>query len=303
MRRIAGQHGFAISHSVHLVGKFNEHLRDCVVLFADEAFFPGDRQHVGTLKAIITQPYLTIEAKGRDTIQAPNFIHLLMASNDDWVVPASLDARRFFVLDVLADRRGDRVYFAALWRELENGGLEAMLHDLLREDLTGFDHRDVPDTAGLQQQKRLSLPTEYAWWEEVLQRGYVFKSKLGLDDAFRNWIDPISTELLYASYLEFANEKHERRPLSREGLGVFMAKVRAKPTRRRSLIVGERLAQDVPPYSDRSVRRPEVMVASKRSHGYILGDLNEAARPGFLVATRLPIEWQDQVPGDRDDPD
>ena len=56
MRRIFGQHGFAISNPVHLVGKFNDHLRDCVLLFADEAFLPNDRHHVGVLKALITSP-------------------------------------------------------------------------------------------------------------------------------------------------------------------------------------------------------------------------------------------------------
>ena len=125
MRRIFGQHGFAISNPVHLVGKFNAHLRDCIVLFADEAFFPNDGHHVGVLKALITQPYLTIEAKGENIVLSPNFVHLIMASNAGWVVPASLEARRFFILDVLATHIGDRPYFKALWNELENGGLEA----------------------------------------------------------------------------------------------------------------------------------------------------------------------------------
>ena len=290
MKRIFGQHGLAISQSIHLVGKFNLHLRDCVMLFADEAFFPGDRQHVGALKAIITQPYLTIEPKGRDTVQAPNFIHLILASNEDWVVPASLEARRFFVLNVLADKKFDREYFNALWAELENGGLEAMLHDLLHEDLTAFNHRDVPDTIGLQQQKKLSLPTEYLWWEEVLQRGYVFKSKLGLEDKLRQWIDPISMDLLYASYQEFAREKHERRALSRDDLGKFMVNVRATPTRRRTLIVGEHRVDGI----------AKVVEPKDRANGYILGAL-DIARAGFLVATGLPIEWLDQAPGYDDD--
>jgi hypothetical protein len=294
MRRLFGQHGFAISTSDHLVGKFNAHLRDCVLLFADEAFFPGDRQHVGALKALITQPYLTIEGKGKDTVLAPNFIHLIMASNDDWVVPASLDARRFSVLDVLPTHKGDRPYFRALLDELlENGGLEAMLYDLLHEDLSDFDHRDVPETVGLQQQKKLSLPVEYAWWEEVLQRGYVFKSKLGLEDEFRRWIDPISTELLYASYQEFAKEKSAFRRLSREGFARFMAQMKAKRTWRRSLIVGEHLVNG----------RAETVIAKDRATGFALGGLNDSARPGFLVATNLPIEWLDQVAGHDDDPD
>ena len=85
---ILGQHGMAISNAKHLTGNFNGHLRDTVLLFADEAFFAGDRAHVGVLKALITEPTLTIEAKYANAVQMPNFVHLMMASNEEWVVPA-----------------------------------------------------------------------------------------------------------------------------------------------------------------------------------------------------------------------
>ena len=83
------------------------------------------------LKALITEPFLTIEAKYQNAIQMPNFVHLMMASNEEWVVPAGLEARRFFVLEVSPDRANDHAYFAALWSEMANGGYEAMLHDLV----------------------------------------------------------------------------------------------------------------------------------------------------------------------------
>jgi hypothetical protein len=35
----------------------------CRLSVADEAFYAGDKQHVGVLKALITEPHLTIEAK------------------------------------------------------------------------------------------------------------------------------------------------------------------------------------------------------------------------------------------------
>ena len=90
--RIVGQHGLAISNAKHLVGNFNSHLRDVIFLFADEAFFAGDKQHVGALKSLITEPYLTVEAKYSNAVQVPNFLHVLMASNEEWVIPAAADA-------------------------------------------------------------------------------------------------------------------------------------------------------------------------------------------------------------------
>jgi Family of unknown function (DUF5906) len=176
---ILGQHALTISHAKHLTGNFNAHLRDCVFLFADEAFYAGDRAHVGVLKALITEPTLTIEAKYANAVQAPNFTHILMASNETWVVPASLEARRFLVLLTASSKVGNRAYFTAIHTQMLAGGYQAMLHDLLRRDLTDFNVRDVPNTEGLQEQKKLSLPTPEAWWMDVLHRGYATSRNLG----------------------------------------------------------------------------------------------------------------------------
>jgi hypothetical protein len=112
-----------------------------------------------------------IEAKYANAIPVRNCLHLIVASNDDWVVPAGADERRFFVLDVSGSRRGDFDYFKSLADELENGGAEAMLHELLHRDLSSFNVRDVPQTAGLMDQKVRSLHGFDAWWCEVLADG------------------------------------------------------------------------------------------------------------------------------------
>ena len=91
--------------------------------------------------------------------------------------------------------------------------------------------RDVPNTDGLQQQRKLSLPVPERWWLDVLHRGYVFRSKLGLEADLGKWLPDVSTELLFASYEEFAKQAHERRLMSREALGKFMVEMRAVPKR------------------------------------------------------------------------
>jgi hypothetical protein len=136
LMQLVGLHALAVSNSKHLVGNFNAHLRDAIYLFADEAFFAGDRAAIGVLKSLITEPWLMLEGKFQNATQAPNYLHVMMASNEDWVVPASLDARRFFVLEVSEDRKNDLAYFVAIWKQMNAGGFEAMLHDLLQRDLT-----------------------------------------------------------------------------------------------------------------------------------------------------------------------
>src|SRR5262249_30458165 len=138
-----GQHGAHIANSKHLVGNFNNHLRDCVMLFADEAFFAGDRQHESVLKALITEPTLPIEGKYMDVVFVRNMLHVYMSSNSDWVVPATHDERRYFVRDVLDTHVGDRPHFNALYKEMEEGGLAAMIFDMLNaRNISNFDPRN-----------------------------------------------------------------------------------------------------------------------------------------------------------------
>jgi hypothetical protein len=286
---ILGQHGLTISNAKHLTGNFNGHLRDCAFLFADEAFYAGDKQHVGVLKALITEPSITVESKYKNPVQVPNFVHLMMASNEQWVVPAALDARRFCVLEVSEERKSDHDYFAAIWREMDNGGYEAMLHDLLTYDLTRFNVRAVPVTRGLQTQRGLSLGTGEAWWRDVLHRGYVYKSKLGLEEYFSQWHDVVATEILFISYEDYAKGRHERHPMSRETFGRFMRETTGgKSTRPAKVVTGEHMTDVANSFGGTS--RKAAVVEQERATAYHLGDIN-IAREAFCRKTGLPSEW------------
>ncbi len=285
--KITGQHGIAVSNPKHLVGNFNGHLRDAIFLFADEAFFAGDKASIGTLKSLITEPYLTIEAKFMNAVQQPNFLHVMMASNEDWAVPASAEARRYFVLDVSGFKIGDHKYFAAIQDQMEAGGYEAMLYDMLNMDLSAFNVRAVPVTAGLKNQRALSLPTPEAWWKDCLERGYVFKSKLGLEDHFAKWCEVVSTELLFDSYMEFATARREHHPLSRETLGKFIRRMGGCPKRPSNFPVGEHIIDAPTPFGTTRTAKP---VIEPRPPGYHLGSLDDA-RIAFEAEAGLAVDW------------
>ena len=154
--RLFGAHFRHVVHAKHLTGHFNAHLQQCSALFADEAFFAGDRAHESILKALITEEMLLIEPKGIDPFAVRNCIHLMMSSNSDWVVPAGADARRYFVLNVGDDHIQDHAYFAAIIRQMDNGGREALLYELLNRDLSDFSVQTVPQTQALAEQKQHS---------------------------------------------------------------------------------------------------------------------------------------------------
>ena len=144
MLRIFGQHGVHISNSDHLTGHFNNHLRDACYLFADEAYWPGDKKAEGNLKRLVTEPTLFIEGKGRDGISVSNMLHIIIASNENWVVPAGERERRYVMLDVPDIHLQEAAWFEPIYAELENGGYAAMLYDLLHHDLGGWHPRRLP---------------------------------------------------------------------------------------------------------------------------------------------------------------
>jgi hypothetical protein len=190
-----GRHFVHISNPSHLVGNFNAHLRDALFLFADEAFYANDKKHASILKALVTEETVQIERKGVDVETAPNFIHLMMASNDWHVVPASGDERRYFVLDVGKGRQQDAAYFAAIAKQLDEGGREALLHELLTYDLKDFRIHAVPQTEALRDQKAFSLTVEEDWWYHKLQEGVLF-------DGDKDWPKLVRKAALVDDYIE-----------------------------------------------------------------------------------------------------
>jgi hypothetical protein len=171
MCKLFGQHARHISSPAHLTGRFNAHLRQCSFLFADEAYAPDDKSAEGALKRLITEPTLIIEPKGRDVMEEPNRLHVMMASNEDWVVPAGAYERRYQTQAVANIYRQDPTWFGPIYKQLRAGGYEGMLLDLLERNLGDWHPRNIVRTAALAEQQEQSLSALDTWWLELLQTG------------------------------------------------------------------------------------------------------------------------------------
>lgn len=216
--RLFGRHFMQVSDSKHLVGSFNAHLRDTVLLFGDEAFFAGDKKHESVLKTLVTEEVLVLEGKGIDAEAASNYVHLILASNEEWVIPAGLDERRFFVLEISSNGRGRFDYFQSIKNELDKGGFSSLLHMLLTRDISQFEVRDYPRTAALQQQKILSMSAEMQWFYNKLQHGQVLKED-------QVWRKVVIKEQLYADYIAEMQEQSKHYRQGRTGFFSFVASI------------------------------------------------------------------------------
>ena len=164
-------HHKIVSRAEHVTGNFNRHLEDTLLLQADEAYWAGAKSSEGALKDLLTNPEITIERKGVDAYTAPNYTRILFTSNEDFVVPASLDERRFAVFDVGNSRKQDSEYFSSLDNWYRAGGASALLHYLRNFDLTNINLRLVPQTEALTDQKLEALDSVASWLFNSLQNG------------------------------------------------------------------------------------------------------------------------------------
>lgn len=72
-------------------------------------------------------------------------VPLVMLTNDDIEPHSDTRPDDIFVLSLNNEKAGDSAYFDALMDEINNGGREAFLHDLLHFEVEDHAHGDVPD--------------------------------------------------------------------------------------------------------------------------------------------------------------
>ena len=108
-----------VSSADEMFADFNAHLAYAIVIIANESFWAGSKRDEGKLKAAITDPKQWLHPKGIDRIKIDDCRHFIFTSNEDWVVPATDDERRFFVLDVDPRHAQDAGYFAAIDEQME----------------------------------------------------------------------------------------------------------------------------------------------------------------------------------------
>lgn len=82
-----------------------------------------------------------------------------------------MDDRRWLVLDVSSEHKEDHEYFAALDKQMNEGGYEALLYDLKNEDLTNFNPRIMPINDAGFDMKLKSSPTSVQYIYSVLNDG------------------------------------------------------------------------------------------------------------------------------------
>lgn len=212
-------HYVCVKHRRHLTGNFNAHLAGKLLVQAEETFWAGDREAASVLKSLITEDRTLLELKGVDAVPVRNLARVLITSNEEWVVPAAVEERRFAIFRVGNGARQDRAFFGALLAQLRDGGYAALHHDLLQPhvEVAGqryalADPAIVPRTAALREQKLASLDTVGRWWVDRLDSG-------GFGGQAEVWPAEVPKQSAYEDYRREARALGRGAPVSQVDFG------------------------------------------------------------------------------------
>jgi len=226
---LLGSHYVLLSNISELISNFNFHLKNAVLIHANEAFWGGNKKDIGTLKSMITEKTCLIEGKGKDRIMVRNYKHVIMSSNENWPVHLDPDDRRFYVLQVSELHKEDNVYFKAIQDQLDNGGYEALLYDLLNEDLSEFNPRKLPISPHAFDLKMIGASSAYKYIYELL-----LEDRLNIGDG-----RTIPKDEIYLDYKLFCEESGEK-ALEKNIFYTHLKKLIPSIEASRPLIDGER---------------------------------------------------------------
>lgn len=210
--KLFGTHYKHVIQEEQLVGKFNGHLQDSLLVFADEVTYGGNKKVAGTLKGLVTEKYLMVERKGIDATSFRNCLRLIIASNEDWFLPAGPQSRRWFVLDIPSGVASNKAYFDKLYDQMDNGGYGAMMYELKNREIKN-DLRKAPETALLMDQRARYTSTDSIteWWASKVEDGVLGISgheELGEES---DWAKLANRSEFYIDYQDWCKDSGARR--------------------------------------------------------------------------------------------
>ncbi len=194
--KLFGPHFGAFNKPSQLLGKFNSHLEDKLMLFLDEGSLV-EKYAYDFAKSLITEPTLNIEPKGRSMREVNSYHRVIMASNDRHILRSTIHDRRWMVLRVSALCQNNLGYFNAIADQMRCGGYNALMHLLVNRKYNEDTIKLTIKTEALNDQKDHNLPDHVRWWRSCLTM-----KRIGEEE----WPLSVHTKYFYKAYIHWCEE-------------------------------------------------------------------------------------------------
>lgn len=180
-RDMFGKHGLTTDEKDDVFGRFNNQMSSTMALFLDEALFAGDKSIDGKVKQRINAPSIRVEEKYQPQKTLKNHLKFMIASNDEHVVAATENDRRYVVTDAKMNIRKPNAIYEKAHEQLygtrqrpHTDGIQSMFYDLMHLPIGDFEpERDRVISNALRRQVRIEGGDKAEWWIEALTRGHL----------------------------------------------------------------------------------------------------------------------------------
>jgi hypothetical protein len=187
-----------------------------------------------SMKHIITDPYITIEPKGIDPYEIPNFVNLLLLSNNLMSLKLETGDRRYACFDVSPCKKGDEKYWDNLHQNVltEETGQHFYhyLKNLPSEEKMSL--RQIPNTDLRNELIQNSIPSYEQFFmdiksgdEEINENMYIPEFTFKGEEV----MNAITSNNLYRCYEVYCNKRKE--PVLRQRLFINSIKKFVEPGR------------------------------------------------------------------------
>ncbi|MFC3151502.1 bifunctional DNA primase/polymerase [Litoribrevibacter euphylliae] len=152
-QKLFGRHYKHMHSYEQLTEKHNDWRKNAMLVVGDEVTFGGNKKTAGILKGMVSDPSFMLREMNRGAVPWDNYMRLFLFSNEDWVIPAGTDSRRWAVVEPDIKPEMDRTYYNRYHAFINTeDGIAAILHGLLNRKIT-HDLRTVPVTEALQEER------------------------------------------------------------------------------------------------------------------------------------------------------
>jgi hypothetical protein len=191
------------------------------------------KEATNMMKTLITEPHVSVEAKGKDKITVPSYSRFIFTTNEDAVVRIENDERRYFILRVSEKQKQNKKYFDKLHflRVTDKDHImfcKKLYSYFMNVDITDLDIANAPITDELIEEKINCFTNEEAFIYEMLENG-VNTTGFTNTPAF---IEKVKVEEIQERYFEFIKKTGRKKTFgcySRK-LGRALAKIGVKRT-------------------------------------------------------------------------
>jgi hypothetical protein len=140
-------------------GSFNSIMMDSFLINLNELSKKSTLEAEGQIKALVTDPTITINKKGVDQVQIKSFHRFIITTNKDDPINTSKDDRRNLIIRCSDELCGNKTFFSNFYDLLDDVSVVRTCYDFFKSipNLDKFNSLPIPNTSYQDELKKLDV--------------------------------------------------------------------------------------------------------------------------------------------------